>query len=388
MAKPLWLDYSDDTIKQYDVNQTGYYYDTKINNIGLYKKEYSDRSIFVSKKFELNNIFKYITLTTNEEIPEGTDIEYYISLVDTPVLSDWIPILPNNKTHVCNERLFFKSYGEATLRFNGQEIDLNSIKVYKNNQEIIFDTNIDTENQVHILVPEYSNTDIYTASYDCKKNSIEVDRNLFSIKKITEDFDGTDDKGKVTLKYPWYSRMNIFDELGIDINETADGISSNNENLDIEIVSSIGIDGPVRSTYNTLESINTVQYKCIKITENHCDALIDNQGIQEKPLPVLLKRNPTNFDQFVFTPYDNTVNSDNNDMVYPYFEYVHRNNDIYFAEHFKALNESTQGTGRTGSIVVNYRYVYIPIRIKAILRNNTKSNIITPILKSYEINIY
>lgn len=383
MNKPEWLDFSDDTIKKYDINQTGYYYDTKINNISLYKKEYANKNIFVSKKFEVNTLFKYITLTTEELIPNNTDIEYYISLTETPVLSDWIPILPNNNNQVKNERLFFTPYGETSLRFPSKNIDISSIKIYKNNEEIPYEYTIDSNNIIHITIAEYSNFNIYTASYICTKDNIQVDKSSFELKESIEKFNGTDDKGKITLKYPWYSTTDIYNELGLYTEED----SSYDENLHLKINSTDGIDGPKKIINNGEEK---VLYKCLEITQTDCLAQADNLGTQKQIAPTLLQQYPNNIEQFTFTPYNNYIKNEDNEMLYPYFEFVHQGNEIYFSEHFK--NSGSYYTASTehgsGVITASYKYIYIPIRIKAILRNNSKDKTITPILKSYKINLY
>ena len=370
-SMPKWIDYSDAEMENNNLIQTKYKYDIKINDIGLYSNKYENTSIFVSKPTTINSIIHNIKLDTDDYIPEGTSIEYYISLAETPTIDDWIPIAANDNKDVKNEKLFFNKYGQAILRFGGTISNI----VIKEDGDIIDDSRIVVEknnkNQNVIYIDNINAANIYTADYQIENTLVEVLLKDLIIKQIVEEFDKLDDDNKVSLSHKVLTKWesgNIKDiEVVIDSADGLPGFIDSKEGTDVEIC------------------------KFTRIMESGADYLypggnIDHKKENETRFPQLKNCSKRGRESFTFQPFNPYLKSEydinNMESHYPYIEYLFTNSKVYFAD-----NKHLFGGASDIKFKIRYDYVDTPIRFKAILRNNTSNIDITPVLNSYKITL-
>ena len=362
---PKWLDYSNQEIEANNIIKTKYNYDLKINNIELYENKYDDTSIFVSKPYKFTSLINNIKLDTDEYIPEGTSIEYYISLAETPTLDDWIPIASNDNRDIKNERLFFNDTHQAILRFKG---NINNVVVKRDgvvidDSAINLGTNLNNENVLYLEAIDYQA--MYTVDYTIETSIVSVNKKDLIIKQIIEEFNALDDQRKISLTY--------------------DAITDENGTIDVMIDSVNGLPGFI--AYEDDTEIEKCKFR--KITVDGADYLYPNGEIVERTtnnFPRLLdcsSRLKDSFKFYDFNPYlPNDYVGTSMKSHYPYIEYFINDNNIYFAENANLFNQTT-----LLKFYARYDYVDTPLRFKVVLRNNTTQSDITPILNSYKITL-
>ena len=102
---------------------TKYQYNYGFYNIAPCFSEFQKAGIYVSKKIECDGAVDTIRITTDETHPLAsdmqvlTDIEFYITTKENPEYTDWIPICPTNKNYVTHELLQI-DYAYCYLRHN------------------------------------------------------------------------------------------------------------------------------------------------------------------------------------------------------------------------------------------------------------------------------
>ena len=368
-----WLDYSKESIKKYDRISLGYNYDIKINNIDIKSNKFDDASVYVSKPFVVNETISNITLNAEEEIVKGTDIEYYVSFKDIPTAKDWVPILPINRSSVSesspynvqDEILFINEYNEAILRFD----DGKNIQVFQDGEPVAFTQYTDINNHIVVQLPNYDPRHKYTASYVTEQDHISVSRQNYTNKIMVDTFQGTDDDNKVILS-------KIFDKS-----------QQKDHPMQIKLVSTGGLIGP---KHVDSETSYRSMYRVIEVTEQ--GSVLQNAVGEtiEDDFPQLLNVSHKFEKGFTFSLYNSNLKNETGDisgsqfnMMYPYFEYYMKDNNIYFAEKFNKYDENGQA-----EIVVTYPYAEIPLRVKIILRNNSTNPALSPVLKKYQLNLY
>src|SRR6185437_8159527 len=129
--------------------------------------------IFLSKPIDVNGNVKTMSLETDEEIPYGgkdimpfTDIEYYITNMETPTVDDWYPIAPAKRKQIYAELLSFAFDAgkyKATLRFNPEAYQM--IRVRKDGVEIfeVIGDFVVTGNE--ITIRNFDPSAVYTCQY-------------------------------------------------------------------------------------------------------------------------------------------------------------------------------------------------------------------------------
>ena len=95
----------DDSVTTFN-GQTAYQYVFGFTNIDIYQMGYSDTSILYSEAFTVNDpngdplTIDKVTLVVEESVPNGTSIDYYVSIgapgVSNPGQFNWVPISPIN----------------------------------------------------------------------------------------------------------------------------------------------------------------------------------------------------------------------------------------------------------------------------------------------------
>ena len=129
-----------------------------------------DECGFISEDINIGDLKNnYITLNTSESLDNG-NIEYYI--LDG---NKAIPILPENKTFISDEKIFY----HMDPRFN---IDTNSNSYIKKNGEVIDCNFIEAVNK--------NDTNLYTISYTPKFNNInKLLNSKIRVKVIIRNYD-------------------------------------------------------------------------------------------------------------------------------------------------------------------------------------------------------
>ena len=358
-SMPKWLDYSIEEMENNNIIKTKYNYDLKLNNIEILSNTYDDVSIFVSKPHMITSVIHNIKLDTNEYVPEGTSIEYYISLSNNPTLDEWIPILPNGSKEVVGEKLFFNERHQAILRFKGK---ISNLVVKKDGKQINFES---SEQDIYgnnvVYLKNMSAQSIYTANYTIANNTVEINKEDLVLKKSTDVFDRLDDQNKVSLLHNaiWENENNIV--IMIDNEAGIPGFTTNNEEL----------------------------MKFRNITLDGSDYLYPSGELKLRVdgisnFPRLKNCSNRKKESFLFTDCNMGLpdGCDNLSLKshYPYIEYFIDKNNIYFAPNPQIFEDGTK-------IYVTYEYIETPLRFKAILRNNKNNNDITPVLNSYKISL-
>lgn len=149
-----------------------YYYLFGIDNLEISYSTVNKESVFISKEINIGSLNEneYITLQASDSIERG-DVEYYIIDGTTN-----IPILPEDKHEIINEKIFYKT----ETRF---PCDITKPIVIKKNGE-----------EVNITLYQAINTntaeDIYTVSYTPIINNVsKLNNDKIKIKAIIRNYD-------------------------------------------------------------------------------------------------------------------------------------------------------------------------------------------------------
>lgn len=176
---------------------TKYQYNYGFYNIAPCFSEFQRAGIYVSKEIECEGSVDTIKLTTEEIHPisdEGqtiTDIEFYVTTKVNPEYNDWIPICPYNKDYVEHELLQL-DYAYCYLRHTavcgyttvydaaGNETTVMERPVVFYN-DIILTENIDyilrlddAGNAIAVEIAGFDNFAVYTVSYTPTQSSKEI----------------------------------------------------------------------------------------------------------------------------------------------------------------------------------------------------------------------
>ena len=176
---------------------TKYQYNYGFYNIAPCFVEFERAGIFVSKLIECDGSVDTIKLITDETHPLSTDqqiltdIEFYVTTKKNPDYDDWMPICPSNKNYVYHELLQL-DYACCYLRhkaYCGQIIryDSNGNETISNERPIVYYNDIIlTENADYILrydkdgdvngieIAGFDNFAVYTVSYMPLDSSKEI----------------------------------------------------------------------------------------------------------------------------------------------------------------------------------------------------------------------
>ena len=325
---------------------TKYQYNYGFYNIAPCFSEFQRAGIFVSKKIECDGSIDTIKLISDETHPLSTDtqiltdIEFYVTTKANPEYNDWMPICPSNKDYVYHELLQL-DYAYCFLRHkavcgNVITYDASGEGISKMERPIVYYNDIIlTEDADYILrfdedgnvkaieIAGFDNFAIYTVSY------MPID----SAKEITLIND--------TNPQP----SNTFQEIM--------GTGAACYRLD---------EYPY---YNRQKPDDTCTYvKVIDVNSNTVYNQNTASALSDDSIECVTdKLNPA-------SSFKNFIANTNKIQYYTSGRYIYFN---------KAITEKQK-------IEINYPSFGSQIRVKAILRRNTKhDNWLTPILNSYKL---
>lgn len=314
-----------------------YEYSYGLYNLGIYRNEYQQYGIHVSREIPVAGNVKVVTLSTIEEHPKPipgavfTDIEYYIYSG-----KEWFPILPQNISRIYSERLFPSLIGGKYKAYTRFEIASDGV-VMKNGIRV----SATISNKREVLINDYDATAIYTIAYNPTPDSHEIDfLELVPPKSLIEEFRGTNSRGVVNLSYyPYLDKTKL---------------NAQPDNYDA----------------NYLEN-ETEGYLPIKIK------LVDKDGYHINQ--------PTSAGE-VGVRVDNVTDYFNPDVSH--LENYDEANDVWYQ--YRVVDNTIQFNKPIPDdtkIIVEYPHLVGHIRVKAILRRNTHSFYgLTPILHQYVTN--
>ena len=320
---------------------TKYQYNYGFYNIAPCFTEYQRAGVFVSKPIQCEGSIDTIRLVSDETHPissDGqilTDIEFYVTTKDNPEFNDWIPICPYNKTYIHHELLQLQ-YAYCYLRH----------KAICGN--IITDDNMTMERPV-----VYYNDVIMTENIDYILR-YDDDGNVEAI-----EIAGFDHFAKYTVSY---TPIEAAKEVGF-----IDSLNPKPSNTFQEIMGTGAAcyrldEFPYYDRINPEETMSYV--KVIDVDTN----FVYNQGAGDG----------YSFDSIeCVTDKKNTENSFKN--------FVANTNKIQYYTNGRYLYFNKPITEKQ-KIEINYPSFGSKIRVKAILRRNTKHDEwLSPILNSYKV---
>lgn len=322
---------------------TKYQYTYGFYNIAPNFVEFQKAGVYVSQEIEVSGPIDTIRLTSEEEHfidtdgYVGTDIEFYITSKKNPSYQDWKPICPTNKDYIYKELLQL-DYAYCYLRHTA--VCGNIITQDKDGQQ-----------QVTMVRPIVYMNDIlmtedadYILRYDEDGNVIAIEiANIDHFALYTVSYQPTDSSKELSL----------IDEDNPIPNNSYEEIMGNGTGC-YELESF-----PFYS--RTDPDLTTSYVKIIDITTNK---VLNQTNQEDSPIQcVTNKENPSE-------SYKNFIANSNKIQYYTNGRYIYFNQPI--TENQK--------------IEINYPSFDCKVRLKAILRRNTKKDLwITPVLKSYKL---
>ena len=322
---------------------TKYQYTYGFYNIAPNFVEFQKAGIYVSQEIEVSGPIDTIRLTSEEEHfidtdgYVGTDIEFYITSKKNPSYQDWKPICPTNKNYIHKELLQL-DYAYCYLRHTA--VCGNIVTQDKNGQQ-----------QVTMVRPIVYMNDIlmtedadYMLRYDADGNVIAIEiSNIDHFALYTVSYQPTDSSKELSL---------IDEDNPIPNNSYEEIMGNGTACYELESF-------PFYS--RTDPDLTTSYVKIIDIDTNKVlnQTNQDNSSIQ----CVTNKDNPNE-------SYKNFIANTNKIQYYTNGRYIYFNRPI-------TPNQK---------IEINYPSFDCKVRLKAILRRNTKKDLwITPVLKSYKL---
>lgn len=316
--------------------------------------EYKDKSIYISKPIQVDGNVMQVSLRASEEHPlfndisgEATDrqtsVEYYISYVNTPGLSDWHPILPESEKYVRSELLFFESSRTASLRFPALISSYFEPRMYKDG--ILYTQWSFVAGGMKIqLLEERDPASVYAIDYEPNAELVDpwtIDIQQHGLQRVKQKdvfTEGTNHNKTIVLsKYPFVDYEKINTTAGYDPNKD----SYRPFQVTLQNAS---IAGPNRTTLKeVLPLADGATVSTVNITDYKTKAW-------KEPKPYSLDK--TN--------------------LYTNFEYWHEKNKLYFSETFNKSDIMTNQEINHGNaeIAVEYEYLVSNFRVKIILRRN------------------
>ncbi len=330
-----------------------------LHEAGVKSLAYRTPGIYISKPYQVGGNVIGVELDTVEEHPvfdiigratdRQTSIEYYISNVSQPSLSEWIPILPQGISRVRHELLQFDT-SLAQLRFKARA-DM-PIKVYKNNQLMhAHEWTINPEYK-NVFIKDYIEGHVYTVDY--YPNTVEEDPWRVDLLKrglkpqlVTEEFEyGTDRNGTIKLQHVPY----------IDREKIVTGVPYNPISVTL-------YDAEIEGPNDTVFTVVPPQHLAIQnqaYTKNVTDYV---SGLSA----TLNEYHPEN--QLAL-------------------EYEQERNEIRFTETFNKTRDRRDVNHGDAKIRVKYHILSANFRLKVIIRNTSEQRESTPILHKYTLKFF
>lgn len=343
------------TNKQLDINDilitnknkmlpvTKYQYTYGFYNIAPDFVEFQKAGVYVSQEIEVSGPIDTVRLTSEEEhfkTNDGriaTDIEFYITTKKNPSYQDWKPICPTNKDYVYNE-LMQLDYDYCYLRHKAV---CGNIVVYdKNGQpQVVMERPIVYMNDITLT----EDAD-YILRYD-------EDGNVYAI-----EVSNIDHFALYTVSYKPIDaskELSLIDEDNPVPSNSYEEIMGNGTGC-YELQS--------YPYYNRLQPGLTSSY--VKIIDINTNQVLNQTNQENSPIQcVTNKENPSE-------SYKNFIANTNKIQYYTYGRHIYFNQPI----------------SKNHKIEVNYPSFDSKIRLKAILRRNTKRDSwITPVLTKYKL---
>lgn len=324
--------------------KTKYQYTYGFYNIAPNFVEFQKAGVWVSKEIVVNGAIDTIKLSSEEEhykTSDGTfatDVEFYITSKSNPTYLDWKPICPINKDYVHKELLQL-DYDYCYLRHTAvcRNIKTND---ENGNETITMERPIVYYNDI-IMVED--------ADYILRFND---DGNVYAI-----DIPNIDRFALYTVSY---TPTDFSKEISL-VEDASNPVPNNTFE---EIMGNGGACYQLEGYpyYNKKNPLTTMSY--IKIIDTDTNKVMVQTNSDSSPIVCVTdKINPAN-------GYKNFIQNDNRIQYYTYGRHV------YFS----------QAISPNQKIEINYPSLDSKIRVKAILRRNTKHDMwVTPVLKSYTV---
>ena len=322
---------------------TKYQYTYGFYNIAPNFVEFQKAGVYVSQEIEVSGPIDTIRLTSEEEHfidtdgYVGTDIEFYITSKKNPSYKDWKPICPSNKDYVHKELLQL-DYAYCYLRHTA--VCGNIVTQDKNGQQ-----------QVTMVRPIVYMNDIlmtedadYILRYDDDGNVIAIEiSNIDHFALYTVSYQPTDSSKELSL---------IDEDNPIPNNSYEEIMGNGTACYELESF----------PFYSHTDPDLTTSY--VKIIDIGTNKVLNQTNQENSPIQcVTNKENPSE-------SYKNFIANTNKIQYYTNGRYIYFNRPI-------TANQK---------IEINYPSFDCKVRVKAILRRNTKKDLwITPVLKSYKL---
>jgi hypothetical protein len=313
-------------------------------NIELRKRWYMELGEYISPMYIPNGTVVEASLSVTEVVPSGTSIEYQVATRP----EEWVNILPSGgfitKERLDLDRVTQKGY----LRF---PVDGTIDSVYRSDDFINSSNYSYTPSTQEIVIGSgwYTPTSSFTVSYlpkgvsDVTPSGVVVNFLGNSLLETDETYQGTGSRQyKVSLQHYPYVDYAI-------INDTSKANATSPHFVYEEgrwYNSSGGsYSGIAADNYYDIMTITVDGYSAINRTDYY-----------ENIRPALTTYNVTS---------------------YPYFEYLHAGKNLYFNTPLESRE-----------VKVKYKYLNDFIQLRALLRNNNRSNVsVTPILQDYTLKL-
>lgn len=332
--------------KHIKIPKTKYQYTYGLYNLIPNYVEFQRAGVWVSKDIEVNGPIDTISLTSDETHFRtsnnyiASDIEFYITTKSNPTYQDWKPICPKNKNYV-NKELLQLDYEYCFLRH--EAICGNMVTIDKDGNQI---TNMERP-----IV--YYNDIILTedADYILRYND---SGNVYAI-----DISNIDRFGMYTISY---TPVDSSKEISL-IDDTSNPVPNNTfEEIMGTGASFYKLNG--FPYYDRQNPENTMSY--VKIVDTDTNKIMYQTNSSDSNIVcVTNKDNPSD-------SYKNLVANTGKIQYYTNGRYV------YFSRPIT----------KTEKIEINYPSLDSKVRVKVILRRNTKRDTwLTPILNSYKIEM-
>lgn len=322
---------------------TKYQYTYGFYNIAPDFVEFQKAGVYVSQEIEVDGPIDTIRLTTEEEhfrTTDGriaTDIEFYVTTKRNPSYQDWHPICPTNKDYVYNE-LMQLDYDYCYLRHKA--VCGNIVTYDKNGQpQVVMERPIVYMNDITLT----EDAD-YILRYDEDGNVYAVEvSNIDHFALYTVSYKPIDASKELSL---------IDDENPIPSNSYEEIMGNGTGCYELQSY----------PYYNRIQPGLTSSY--VKIIDINTNQVLNQTNQPNSPIQcVTNKDNPAE-------SYKNFIANTNKIQYYTYGRHVYFNQPI----------------SKYHKIEINYPSFDSKIRLKAILRRNTKRDSwITPVLTRYKL---
>ena len=322
---------------------TKYQYTYGFYNIAPNFVEFQKAGIYVSQEIEVSGPIDTIRLTSEEEHfidtdgYVGTDIEFYITSKKNPSYQDWKPICPTNKNYIHKELLQL-DYAYCYLRHTA--VCGNIVTQDKNGQQ-----------QVTMVRPIVYMNDIlmtedadYMLRYDADGNVIAIEiSNIDHFALYTVSYQPTDSSKELSL---------IDKDNPIPNNSYEEIMGNGTACYELESF----------PFYSRTDPDLTTSY--VKIIDINTNKVLNQTNQDNSPIQCVTNKDNPN------ESYKNFIANTNKIQYYTNGRYIYFNRPI-------TANQK---------IEINYPSFDCKVRLKAILRRNTKKDLwITPVLKSYKL---